>query len=104
MKKIYFLLCMLSVGFLPTVFGNQLINISVQEKPIDKKDCIMNIKGEMFVIKGGKKTEMLKAIIMTNGTKVLANGMIYLKDGTELKLEDGDCVYMNGKIERKETA
>ena len=76
------------------------VNIG-QEKWQDKKDCVMLIDGEMFVIKDGKKTEMTKAVIMSNGTKVLANGEVFLKDGEFFKLSNGDCVYMNGKVEKK---
>ncbi len=75
-------------------------NIS-QEKWQDKKDCVMLIDGEMFVIKDGKKTAMTKAVIMSNGTKVLANGEVFLKDGESFKLSNGDCVYMSGKVEKK---
>ena len=73
---------------------------TIQEKTIPKKDCVMMIDGQMYVVKDGTKTEMNKAIVMANGTKVLANGEVYLKDGQSLKLANGDCVYMNGKIEK----
>lgn len=106
MKKIIFLLGLIAfmssgaIANAPEI--NETATAIYQDNIQDKKDCVMMIDGEMFVLKDGKKTEMLKAVIMSNGTKVLANGEVYLKDGEKLKLENGDCVYMNGKIERKE--
>ena len=101
MKKIILLIviaCTISgIGYAKDLLDIKIA--TVQEKGIPKKDCVMMIDGEMYVIKDGKKTEMTKAITMSNGTKVLANGEVYLKDGQSFKLSNGDCVYMNGKVE-----
>ena len=100
MKKIILIvaLSIAGLGAYAAGFDKEFVK---QEKTSDKKDCVLMENGTMFVVKDGKKTEMLKAVIMSNGTKVLANGVVYLKDGTSFKLSNGDLVYMNGKVEKK---
>lgn len=103
MKKSIFLavLFCISMGafaYLPGVSPEVKFN---QEKTTKQKDCVMMKDNKMYVIKGGEATEMVKAVVMSNGTKVLANGEVILKNNETLKLQNGDCVYMNGKIEKK---
>jgi hypothetical protein len=94
-------LLFLSLG----VFAFEAIDLPeatpLQEKTTKQKDCVLMKDGNMYVIKGGETTEMTKAVTMSNGTKVLANGEVITKNGETSKLGNGDVVYMNGKIEKK---
>lgn len=102
MKKILLaaLLITLSFGAYATVYtGLQGVEV-IQEKS-KLKDCVFMKNGAMYVVKDGEQTEMVKAVIMSNGTKVLTNGEVFLKNGETFKLNEGDVVYMNGKVEKK---
>lgn len=102
MKKSMVLAAMLFVSL--GVFAFEATDIPAtpaQEKTTKLKDCVMMKDGNMYVIKDGETTEMMKAVTMSNGTKILANGEVITKNGELSKLENGDVVYMNGKIEKK---
>ena len=77
--------------------------ISTQEmKPVHMKmngDGVTMENGKMMVVKGGKMSAMDKEVTLTNGSVVTTDGTIKLQDGTSKKLKNGDCVYMDGKIE-----
>jgi hypothetical protein len=90
----------ISMGAFATGYLNKQEVAYGQEKS-KLKDCVIMKDGAMYVVKDGEQTEMLKAVIMSNGTKVLANGEVFLKNGETFKLENGDVVYMNGKLEKK---
>lgn len=103
MKKSFVLAAMLfiamgSFAYSPSPAIDAMIS---QEKTQKMKDCVMMKDGKMYVVKDGESTEMTKAVVMSNGSKVLANGDVIAKNGDTVKLEDGDVVYMNGKIEKK---
>ena len=62
------------------------------------KDCVMMEDGKMMVMKGGKTMAMEQDMTMTNGTVVMSDGSLKMQDGTTKKLNNGDCVYMDGKV------
>jgi hypothetical protein len=62
------------------------------------KDCVMMHDGKMMEMKGGKTMEMSSDATMTNGTVVMTDGTVKMKDGKTMKMKDGDCVYMDGKV------
>ncbi|SFD02590.1 hypothetical protein SAMN05518672_101102 [Chitinophaga sp. CF118] len=66
------------------------------------KDCVMMDEGKMWVMKGGKTTEMTKEMTMTNGTKVMTDGSVKMKDGKTTMMKDGDCIMMSGKMKKKD--
>ncbi len=105
MKKSLVLFAFLSVciGAFATGTRNPLSPkmIENQEKTSKLKDGVMMKDGKMFVVKNGEESEMIKAVIMSNGTKVLVNGEVISKNGETTKLENGDSVTMSGKIEKK---
>ena len=72
----------------------------VKQDKTDKRNGVLMEDGTMYVLKDGTKSEMTKAVIMSNGTKVLANGEVYLKSGEKLILANGDFVSNSGKIEK----
>jgi len=62
------------------------------------KDCVMMEDGKMMVMKGGKTTAMDQDISLSNGATVMMDGSVKMQDGTTKKLNNGDCVLMDGKI------
>lgn len=104
MKKIFGFAFMFCLAISSFAFGGGIgdnKDAIVQEKTTKLKDCVLMKDGNMYVVKGGETTDMVKAVVMSNGTKVLANGEIIGKNGETSKLENGDVMYMNGKIEKK---
>jgi transcription antitermination factor NusG len=53
--------------------------------------------GKMVQIKDGRFIDMKEDITLADGIKILQNGTIVKKDGTKIKLEEGDFIDINGK-------
>ena len=64
------------------------------------KDCVMMKVGKMTTMMGGKTSLMTKDMTMKNGTMVKTNGTVQMKNGKSMMLKDGDCVYMNGRVDK----
>ncbi len=62
-----------------------------------KSDCIMMQNGKMVMTKDGKNTPMSKDVTLQNGTVCMINGTCKMKDGTTMKMKEGDKIDMNGK-------
>jgi hypothetical protein len=54
----------------------------------------------MMVMKGGNTMAMDKDMKMSNGTMVMTDGTVMVKNGKTMMMKDGDCVYMNGKMSK----
>ncbi len=104
MKKIIVLLtaCFLTAG----VFAQNDQKTDKKDKmdKMDKmhhmKDCIMKKDGKITVMKDGKTMDLTSDMTLENGTVVMKDGTVKTKDGKTSMLEDGDCVYMNGKVKK----
>lgn len=68
---------------------------------MSKTDGCMMMNGKMMMIKNGKMSSMSKPMTMSNGTKMLVDGTCIKKDGTKMKMKEGDHVDMSGKIHTK---
>lgn len=62
------------------------------------KDCVMMHDGKMMVMKGGETMAMAEEMTLANGTMVMTDGMVKMKDGSSQMLKEGQCVYMDGKV------
>ncbi len=63
------------------------------------EDCVMMMDNKMVCMKNGKTMPLTKTMTMTNGTKVMADGTVKMKDGKSMMLQNGHCVMMDGKVE-----
>jgi hypothetical protein len=94
MKKIIFLIA--------TVF---FLNITVNQAAPNPnlwkyKYCAEMKNGKLTMMKEGK--EMTADVTLANGTKIMMDGTVTIKDGTKRSLTDGECVNDNGKVITKE--
>ena len=51
-------------------------------------------------MKSGKMMPMEKDMTMKNGTKCMTNGECVMKDGKKMKMKEGDCMDMSGKMDK----
>ncbi len=64
-----------------------------------EKDGVMMKDGKMVRMTEGKEIgRMDRAMTMTNGTKVTMNGMMKMKDGKEMQLQEGQIMMLDGKM------
>jgi imidazolonepropionase-like amidohydrolase len=55
----------------------------------------------MCMIKAGKELPMAKEVLMPNGSKVMTNGAVLMKDGKIIVMKEGDKVDMSGNLALK---
>lgn len=70
-----------------------------QNKQPGMNQCVVSMdNGKVMVLKNGKKSMMTKDSTLQNGSMLMANGFVKMKDGTTLQLKQGDCMDVSGKI------
>ena len=62
------------------------------------KDCVMMKDGKVMVMKHGENSELTESMTLENGATVAPDGTVTTKEGKTKKLQDGQAVYMNGKM------
>lgn len=67
-----------------------------------KQDSVMMKDGKMIIMKDGKTSPMVEDVTLENGTKVMVDGTIVLKDATVMKMGEDDVILMTGKMDKKE--
>lgn len=78
---------------------HKMEDMDKKEQKMDmKKDHVMMMGGQMKMVKDGKEMPMENEMTMGNGTKVMADGMCTKKDGTTMKMKNGDMMDMDGKM------
>lgn len=97
-KKLLFILAL--------VFG--MVTAHAQDNKMDTKmasgkDCIMMHNGKMMVQKSGSTMEMMEDMKLKNGTTVMKDGSVKTKAGKMMKMGEGDCIYMDGKMKKMDT-
>ncbi len=65
---------------------------------MSKTDGCMMMGGKMMMIKDGKMSDMKKPMTMSNGTKMMVDGVCVKKDGTKMKMKEGDHMDMKGNM------
>ncbi|MEO6307166.1 MAG: DUF6799 domain-containing protein [Nitrospiraceae bacterium] len=64
-----------------------------------EKDGVMMKGGKMVRLTEGKEIgRMDREMTMSNGTRVMMNGKILMKDGKEVQLQEGQVVMLDGKF------
>jgi len=64
-----------------------------------EKDGVMMRDGKMWRLQDGKEIgQMDRETTMSNGTKVLMNGKMMMRDGKELQLQEGQIMMLDGKL------
>lgn len=66
-----------------------------QKKPETEEklsDRAMMKNGEMMIIKNGEETKMQDEVVFPSGTVVKTDGTVRKKDGSEVKLKDGQYI------------
>jgi hypothetical protein len=67
-----------------------------------EKDGVMMKDGKMWRLQDGKEIgRMDRETTMSNGTKVMMNGKLTMKDGKESQLQEGQILMLDGKMMEK---
>lgn len=67
-----------------------------KDGPPMMKDGVFMQDGKVMETMGGKTTDLMKDIMLNDGTKIMTDGTIIMKDGTKGMLMNGDMYDMNG--------
>ena len=59
---------------------------------------VMMKDGKMMMMDGKATGPMEHEMTMSDGTKVMTNGMVKMKDGKEMPMKDGQMMMMDGKM------
>ena len=65
---------------------------------LSAQDGCMMKDGKMTMMKGGKMMPMTADMTMANGTVCMTDGTCKMKDGTTMKMKDGQGMMMSGKM------
>ena len=64
-----------------------------------EKDGVTMKDGKMWRLQDGKEIgRMDRETTMTNGTKVMMNGKMLMKDGKESQLQEGQIMMLDGRL------
>ncbi len=108
MKKVFFVLTAIALSSASYAQTDTTMNKMDHDKmnhhqmDMSKTDGCMMMGGKMMMIKNGKMTAMKKQMKMSNGTKCMVDGMCLKKDGTKMKMKEGDHMDMEGNMHHKE--
>ena len=72
--------------------------INHDQMDMSKVDGCMMMDGKMMMIKDGKMSDMTKPMTMGNGTKMMVDGTCVKKDGSKMKMKEGDHMDMSGNV------
>ncbi len=98
MKKIFTLFSALLIATFCLVSTQTQAQTSKMETSVVKDGFVM-MDGQMMAITGGKLAPMEKNVKMENGTKIKRNGTVKVKHEKRIKMMNGNCVDMLGKVE-----
>lgn len=103
MKKLIFVCAALALSFgsfaQPDTSKLIIINrdLPAQDQiDMSKVDGCMMKEGKMMVIKDSVMAPMLVETAMSNGTRVMTDGLCRKEDGTEIMMKEGDHIDMAG--------
>ena len=69
-----------------------------QTKRTASPTCLTMKEGKMMCMINGKMKPMNKDYTFKNGTKCMQNGEFYFKNGKKMKMREGQCIDMAGKM------
>lgn len=98
MKKLIFLFAVLFIGY-----GSFAQQQKTNHKEHQTKDCFMMENGQMVMMKNGQTMPMHADTTLSNGTTVMMDGTLKMKDGKTRQLKADECVYMDGKVGHMKT-
>lgn len=76
---------------------NNLAQTNITQKHnMQNHDGVILKNGKMLVMKKGQTMPLTEDLVLTDGTTVMANGTLKMKDGTTATLQEGDYVKMDG--------
>lgn len=103
MKKLIFVCSALALSFVsfaqPDTSKLTIINREIpthDQIDMSKVDGCMMKEGKMVVIKDSVMAPMLVEMTMSNGTKVMTDGLCRKENGTEILMKEGDHIDMAG--------
>ena len=68
-----------------------------------EKNGIMMQDGKLMMMHDGKEvSRMDRETTLSNGTRILMNGKMNMKDGKEMKLQEDQTVMLDGKMKESE--
>ena len=67
-----------------------------KESPPMMKDGVFMKDGKVMETMGGKTTDLMKDVMLKDGTKIMMDGTIIMKDGTKGMLKNGELYDMDG--------
>jgi D-lyxose ketol-isomerase len=67
-----------------------------------KEDHVMMKDNKLIQMKDGKMMDLTEDVTLTNGTVIMKDGNVKMKDGTTVMLKNGDYVTMDGTIKHWE--
>lgn len=67
------------------------------------QECVMMKEGKMMVMTGGKTMNLDKPITLKNGTMVMKDGKVKMKDGKTMMMKEGESMDMDGKMMKMKT-
>jgi Ni/Co efflux regulator RcnB len=109
MKKLSILLAAVSFSLTAMAQNSTSGNTMEKDKKIEnenkmtkeQKHCYEMKNGKMMEMKEGKSMTMTTDAKLDNGTVIMKDGTVKMSDGTTKKIKEGECVNMDGKIEKK---
>jgi hypothetical protein len=99
MKKSFYLLSYLLLGFTITTFAQDQTKTQDQLKTQDRiklHEHLLYKDGILYQVKDQKQTKVQAQIKLKNGTTIEPDGMVRKKNGDRLQLKNGECMDMNG--------
>ncbi len=99
MKKSFYLLAYLLLGFTITSFAQDQEKKKDQTKTQDRiklHEHLLYKDGNLYQVKDQKQTKVQAQIKLKNGTTIEPDGMVKKKNGDRLQLKNGECMDMNG--------
>ena len=76
--------------------NNVTQNNNTQVHKKQNHDGVMMQNGKVTVMKNGQASPLTQDLVLANGTTVMADGRVKMKDGTTSTLQDGDYIRMDG--------
>ena len=60
------------------------------------KDGVFKKDGKVMVSMSGKTTDLMKDVMLKDGTKIMMDGTVVMKDGSKAMLMNGEMYDMDG--------